>query len=466
MSISFSQLRYRKISSIFFEWQENDKAALLTLFAFIEMYMHWLWCLVVWINQDSLQQYVNLSALVRVWLFLTLLGCLFLWLIYCFIQSRENHNKLILWQVVLAVSYSVYIVFDVYAMGGSGFMLGVSVVGGAMLAMLFIQRHIVWFAYIVCLLWIIAVILLPKQLVQMPFMTQFLLPTHQISAEILSSVDTPVLIDTQSIYGAESHFWQGTYLFMVLCKALFIVYVFHGMLVVIDKNRDSIQLHADYDLLTGIQNRRFILDWMNEALFKDTQVVPKRCHDFSVILLDIDHFKKINDTYGHQAGDEVLVYIANMLKTGITEDQKVSRYGGEEFLIALPKTSHLTALKIAQQLGNYISDHKVVVLDRASVPVTASFGVATMDEVDVKRLRKSYNQLVAAQTEEHKKNNKKIAVKLYQSQQLQRPIQDLIDMADTALYEAKNRGRNQVVSANQLVAMGLLQQRAFSIYPP
>jgi diguanylate cyclase (GGDEF)-like protein len=165
----------------------------------------------------------------------------------------------------------------------------------------------------------------------------------------------------------------------------------------------KLTLDSETDPLTGLFNRRtFMQKIENEALrFKRTQ------KPFSILFGDIDLFKKINDTYGHLAGDAILVSISHILNTEKREIDQVARWGGEEFLILLPETN----LKGAVQLGNKIRKSisaKPITHEGQEINVTMSFGVS------------EYN------SETH--------------------IEKTIDLADQRLYLAKNSGRNKVVS--------------------
>lgn len=160
---------------------------------------------------------------------------------------------------------------------------------------------------------------------------------------------------------------------------------------------------ATYDFLTKVYSR--------EVLFQklDTEIARYKRYSktFSIIMIDIDHFKNINDTFGHSAGDLVLSDIGQIFLNNIRETDVVGRYGGEEFIILLPETSLDNAVKVAENLKKLISEfnfHKVG-------KVTASSGVAVMD-------RKFSS------------------------------IEDLINLADERLYMAKQLGRNRVVFDN------------------
>lgn len=152
------------------------------------------------------------------------------------------------------------------------------------------------------------------------------------------------------------------------------------------------------DRLTGLYNRLKL-----DELFAYNLHVAKRHHlAFSIILLDIDNFKLVNDTYGHQVGDSLLQEIAHILKTNVRIEDAAGRWGGEEFLLVLPGSDLESATRLAEKLRSLIESKVFLYVGHC----TASFGVS------------SY----------HEKNNEK----------------DMIARADAALYRAKSNGRNWV----------------------
>jgi diguanylate cyclase (GGDEF)-like protein len=155
---------------------------------------------------------------------------------------------------------------------------------------------------------------------------------------------------------------------------------------------------ATTDELTGLKNRRrFREDLEMFALLAARQRTP-----LSLVMLDVDHFKQYNDTFGHPAGDEILRAVAAVLREGVRQHDVVARFGGEEFAVLLPGTDAVPAARLADRLRSAIERG-------AGVPraVTASFGVATS----------APETLGAAK---------------------------LVDQADDALYRAKRSGRNCV----------------------
>ncbi|HNB52954.1 MAG TPA: GGDEF domain-containing protein, partial [Anaerolineales bacterium] len=160
------------------------------------------------------------------------------------------------------------------------------------------------------------------------------------------------------------------------------------------------QQQAVTDHLTGIFNRRQLFN-LGELEFKRARRFNR---PLSAIMLDIDHFKKINDTYGHAKGDQVLKSLAQFLKIHLREFDILGRYGGEEFVIILPGADMLNARNVAYRLRKGVQDRPMI---NGSVSITISLGVAELS-----------NDIT--------------------------DFQALIHQADMAMYDAKNAGRNRV----------------------
>lgn len=158
------------------------------------------------------------------------------------------------------------------------------------------------------------------------------------------------------------------------------------------------------DSLTGINNRRSL----SHILEKEITHLRDKGISFSVLLLDIDHFKKINDTYGHVMGDQVLQKVGSILRKNMRATDTVARYGGEEFCIVLPDTTDKQALAIAERLRLLIADMRFYCGKREPFHITGSIGV-------------------------------------YQVSSHLKKVQDVFKAVDSALYKAKNSGRNCVI---------------------
>jgi len=158
------------------------------------------------------------------------------------------------------------------------------------------------------------------------------------------------------------------------------------------------------DGLTGISNRPN----MEQALHSEFERSMRYDAPLSVVLLDVDHFKGVNDTYGHQKGDEILVAVASLLKKFCRANDIAARYGGEEFLMILPQSNAQGAFKIAERVREEMMKLNFTG-NESNFSVTTSCGVAELDRDDMKN------------------------------------ADQLISVADHALYEAKNGGRNKTI---------------------
>ena len=129
------------------------------------------------------------------------------------------------------------------------------------------------------------------------------------------------------------------------------------------------------DSLTGIANRRYFFNELDKRL----HTVNNDRASLSMIMLDIDHFKHINDTYGHTTGDQVLKELADMLRHSVRQGDLLARIGGEEYAVLLPNTQEIDALKIADRINKTVSEHVFTVANGLSlIPVTVSAGVCTL----------------------------------------------------------------------------------------
>ena len=166
---------------------------------------------------------------------------------------------------------------------------------------------------------------------------------------------------------------------------------------------------AIHDELTGCFNRR----QLDQEIIKIFSLAQRTGEALCLLMLDIDYFKKINDTYGHAAGDEVLRSVAALIGKELRQHELLYRYGGEEFTVVLPAASEDAAAKLAERIRANIADHSVDVGSVNPLNVTISIGIS------------SYPHSASS-------------------------VKELFDKADKALYEAKSSGRNRVhVSGGQ-----------------
>jgi diguanylate cyclase (GGDEF)-like protein len=164
----------------------------------------------------------------------------------------------------------------------------------------------------------------------------------------------------------------------------------------------EIQNLALTDPLTGLQNRRSLFD-LGRIEFARAQRMDRA---FCCLMLDLDHFKQINDTYGHPTGDLVVQEFARRCKRSVREVDLIGRYGGEEILILLPETDPGKALQVAERVREAVEKIPIQIADQ-ELQITVSIGVSRRDENTI-------------------------------------DLETLIARADQAMYIAKYRGRNQV----------------------
>jgi diguanylate cyclase (GGDEF)-like protein len=171
----------------------------------------------------------------------------------------------------------------------------------------------------------------------------------------------------------------------------------------VDQQREKAHMLSLQDSLTGLPNRRHFFS----VLARELGPSSKAGQEVSLMLIDIDHFKEINDHFGHVVGDQVLALVAGIIGDTVRQCDTPCRYGGEEFAILLPNTSADIAEKIGRRILEYIASANIPA-GRGEEIVTASVGHATLPSGQ------------------------------------QSSIENLVELADRALYEAKNCGRNQV----------------------
>lgn len=185
---------------------------------------------------------------------------------------------------------------------------------------------------------------------------------------------------------------------------------------------EEAEREATRDVLTGLYNRKYF----NKAIQALQDHYKKEGAPFTVIMMDIDHFKKINDTHGHKVGDSVIEFMGQTITGSVKGRDVPARYGGEEFIILLPATPFVGTCKLAESLRQQISSKalKVTKTQTTIGVVTVSCGVAEMREDDT--------------------------------------VDTVVDRADKALYLAKRSGRNRVMTEKDLPAEPVTEKASAS----
>lgn len=187
-------------------------------------------------------------------------------------------------------------------------------------------------------------------------------------------------------------------------------------------NLERLKLSTMTDELTQVHNRRFFDQRLPEELARRDRSLKA----ISCLFLDIDHFKSVNDTYGHGVGDDVLCQVAQRIQSVLRTHDILARYGGEEFAVLLPDTGNDEAMMVAQRIVNAVNKNRIVIGKNVVLTITISAGVSTlMTEESIDDTLNSLETLGMR----------------------------LLSTADQALYEAKEKGRNRAINAGLLALL-------------
>jgi two-component system cell cycle response regulator len=169
------------------------------------------------------------------------------------------------------------------------------------------------------------------------------------------------------------------------------------------KKNTQLERLTKMDPLTNLANRRHFMDTMVSEFAR----LERYDRPMSFVMMDLDHFKTVNDEYGHQAGDKVLIVVASILSEAVRANDIVSRYGGEEFAVLLPESSGPSAYVVAERCRNKIEEVEIVFEER-KIQVTGSFGLVSLPDDRVSS------------------------------------VKELIALTDASLYTSKHEGRNRI----------------------
>lgn len=174
----------------------------------------------------------------------------------------------------------------------------------------------------------------------------------------------------------------------------------------LNETKAALEESNNRDGLTGIYNRRYL----QEHLLQEFERARRYEEGFALIMFDLDHFKKVNDNYGHPQGDALLRQLGGVIKSVVRPNDTVCRYGGDEFVVILSSADAASAAAFAERFRRRLRDRAEVALSSGTVSITATVGVATfLEDAEV------------------------------------RTAEDLLQLADHRLYEGKRAGRNRVV---------------------
>jgi len=183
------------------------------------------------------------------------------------------------------------------------------------------------------------------------------------------------------------------------------------MVTNLQKAKEELRFYAMHDALTGLYNRRYMGDQLRQGVAQ----AQRYGFPFSVVLLDVDHFKLVNDTYGHAVGDAALKLVAQSLRQGLRSADVLGRWGGEEFIIALPHTDHEGARQVAEHCLQRVSAQPMAMGRGEMRLMTLSAGISALDPRGMEEIP------------------------------TEQVVDRLLAMADARLYAAKAAGRARVM---------------------
>lgn len=364
-------------NSVLMNWSNLNKSIVVLTAGSLAHLLWLLWYLYASLS-PSLQHWMNLNYFHFNLTCLTLSFFLHLILIYPCIYLKDNHYIQVYYPYIVIVFFATTFMFAGYAIGVMSPATIASLISLMSVGLVLFERKIIYVICVPILLYLLMIILLStfNQTAYAPIFS------HELNESVL-------------IY---NKFWVFSQLYLYI-PVFFVSIVLFEILLTQWRNREKqIKMISQIDPLTGIFNRRKI---GLELVLCESSEQP-----YALVLLDLDYFKSVNDNYGHDTGDMVLMNVAEILSSILSVEDIVGRFGGEEFIILLKNKSLKQCLDIAERCRKEIEKEQYVIDKKKIIRITASFGVA----VSTVGLKKEM----------------------------------VIQHADRALYLAKKSGRNQV----------------------
>lgn len=296
-------------------------------------------------------------------------------------RLRRRHPDVAWYQYATTLYYALTMTYCSWMVGTHSFMTGVVLLGAPVAGFILLERRPVLLAFLTALTGTFA-LSVASALGYLPYAPLVVPPSNQATAL----------------------FWALSSYFLSLIPIVALIVLADRALSSWRQREAGIHAISRTDALTGIHNRRSILELLDKEIARTRRHGPP----LSVVILDLDHFKSINDTWGHPTGDHVLQVAAALLQQTIRQCDAVGRYGGEEFLILLPDTTLEGARVLADRCRQRLAEELVTAENSENFRVTGSFGLACNEQC------------------------------------LELSAAVMIKAADEALYRAKHGGRNRV----------------------
>lgn len=384
-------------------WNAGQKMALFMVLMSVEMINYVFWMLYIK-HSSYAQQFVSIDVINS--LFAWAVVAVFLILIFSYLFYRyQTHQKFTFaFQLVIMIIYSMGAAYVGYLVGEDNIMSAIAISTAGLLIVLFCDRKLA--------VWIVLLNLSIMFLVMYASKTGFLPPSD-------------FYVGTR-----DSEFWVFSYIQLCAMKVLVILVIADNILFFLKENYEKSKFLSEHDSLTSLPNRTTVQSYLLHSLNKDQNV--------GLVMIDLDHFKDINDGFGHLFGDKVLIEVADFLKGHLRAEDMLGRYGGEEFLLVLPNTELEKATEFAEYLHRALGTFLIPIDDEENLNPTASFGVSATDYLQ-KITKYSLNDT----------DKQSLNVNI---------LKPLMELADKAMYLAKTNGRNQVISAKGLSTSAFIKQ--------
>lgn len=370
---------WRRHLSVALEWKSVDKGLILIIMIIPIYCQYLLWSFYV-LSRPDREQLVDVAFatdVIMIEIALIVISCIML---ATGLYLRRKAPDLICYQHIALQFFSLSLVMMSYTIGTQSFCAGLVLLGAPVFGFILFDRAPVWWATGIALI----------ALLCLSYTTAFgFLPY----APVMIPPTTP----------ASNLFWMTSFFFFAAPFFVLILIMADQLLLWWREREEKIRMISRTDALTGLHNRMSILDLLESEISRSI----RQDSPLSVVILDLDHFKKVNDTWGHPTGDLVLKTAAHVLKTNIRDIDAVGRYGGEEFIIILPGADLVQAQQIIERCRITLAAEEITTENQTQINVTASFGLVSVHGHEV-------------------------------------PSHLLIKTADEALYLAKHQGRNRI----------------------
>ena len=370
----------RHIAAIM-EWPAVDKGLILLL-TVIPLHLQFLSWSVYVLTRPDRDALVNVDYMLES--MQVQIGLIFLGMVIAaggFVLRRRSPD-LLLYQHITLQFFAISLVLMGYTIGTNSFPAGIVMLGAPLFGFILLDRFAVWLSTAVGL----------STLVGLSY------------AGVLGWIPhAPVRIVATTLDA--QRFWLNSELFFATPFLVLIAVMADQMLTWWRIRETRIREMSRTDALTNLHNRRSILELLDQEMAR----CARDGRAFSVVILDLDHFKRVNDTWGHPTGDRVLQAAARLLRQSVRSSDHVGRYGGEEFMIILPETTPADALPVIERCRVALTEAGLLTDGGEPLPISGSFGLSGMTQ----------GQALVSQ--------------------------QLVQRADEALYAAKAAGRNRIM---------------------